>query len=108
MINYWLHRADAVIENELILVKQTPDTKNWYDRMPNILPVIYPEMKQPASPSDFGPKVGIAHHLRYTRYGIEGVLKAPRKYHRLNYYVLHDKVNMPSDPFWLILFKNQH
>ncbi len=106
MINYWLDRAAAILERELILVKSSPETKNWFERMPSVLPVILPEVKQPACPSEFGPKVGIAHHLRYTRFGIEAVLKAPRKYHRLQYYVLHDKVNMPSDPFWVILFKN--
>ena len=106
MINYWLQRSDTIIEKELILVKQTTETKNWYDRMPNVTPVIFPDKKQPNSPSEFGPKVGFAHHLRYTKYGIEGVLKTSRKYHRLNYYVLHDKINQPASPFWIILFKN--
>ena len=106
IINYWLDRASAILERDLILVKNSPETKNWYDRMPTIIPVIYPDTKQPNCPSEFGPKIGIAHHLRYNRHGIEGVLKAPRKYHRLNYYVLHDKANMPADPFWVILFKN--
>ena len=105
MINYWLNRAAAIMEQELVLVKSSPETKNWYDKMPSTLPVIYPEVKQPASPSEFGPKVGIAYHLKYTRFGIEAVLKAPRKYHRMSYYVLHDKINMPSDPFWVIIYK---
>ena len=106
MINYWLIRSAAILENELILVKNSPETKNWYDKMPNVIPVIFPNIKQPSCPSEFGPKVGIAHHLRYTRHGIEGILKAARKYHRLNYYVLHDRLNQPSDPFWVILYKN--
>lgn len=106
MINYWLDRATTIMERELILVKTSAETKNWYDRMPSTIPVILPEKKQPSNPSEFGPKVGIAHHLRYTRLGIEAVLKAPRKYHRLNYYVLHDRANCPSDPFWVILYKS--
>ncbi len=106
MMNYWLNRADAILEQELVLVKSSTETKNWFNKMPVVLPVIYPEVKQPACPSEFGPKVGIAHHLRYTRFGIEAVLKAPRKYHRLDYYVLHDKINMPHDPFWVVLYKN--
>jgi len=105
MRNYWLNRAYAIIENELVLVKNSPETKNWYDKMPNVIPVIFPDRKQPNSPSEFGPRVGIAHHLRYTKHGIEAVMKLPRKYHRLDYYVLHDKVNMPSDPFWVIVYK---
>lgn len=106
MINYWLDRASAILEKEVILVKNTPETKNWYDKMPSVIPVILPSKKQPDSPSEFGPKVGIAHHLRYGRHGIEGVIKIPRKYHRFNYYVLHDKINQPTDPFWVILFQN--
>lgn len=106
MINYWLNRAATIMEQELILVKNSAETKMWFDKMPHVLPVIYPEKKQPTCPSEFGPKVGIAHHLRYTRFGIEAVLKAPRKFHRMNYYVLHDKTNCPTDPFWVILYKS--
>ncbi len=106
VLNYWLDRAAAIMEQELLLVKNSPNTKNWFDKMPGTLPVIYPQIKQPSVPSEFGPKVGIAHHLRYSRHGIEAVLKAPRKYHRLNYYVLYDNINMPADPFWVIVFKN--
>lgn len=105
MINYWLSRAAVIMEREVILVKNSPETKVWYDKMPNVLPVIFPERKQPSYPAEFGPKVGIAHHLHYTRFGIEAVIKAPRKYQRLHYYVLHDKINQPSDPFWVIVYK---
>lgn len=104
MMNYWLNRAATILEQELILVKVSPETKMWYDKMPSVIPVIFPEKKQPTVPSEFGPKVGIAYRLHYTRFGIEAVLKAPRKYHRMSYYVLHDKVNCPSDPFWVILY----
>ncbi len=106
MNNYWLERAYTIIEKEVVLVKNTPETKGWYDRMPTVLSVIYPDRKQPRYPAEFAPKVGIAHHLRYTRYGIEGVLKMPRLYHRLNLYVLHDKIAQPKEPFWVILHKN--
>jgi len=106
MMNYWLNRGEAILEQELVLVKSSSETKAWFNKMPNVLPVIFPERKQPACPSEFGPKVGIAHHLRYSNFGIEAVLKAPRKFHRLNFYVLHDKINQPSDPFWVILYKS--
>jgi hypothetical protein len=105
MTNYWLERAYETMENEVVLVKNTPETKGWYDRMPSILPVIIPAVKQPRYPAEFTPKVGIVHHLRYTRFGIEGVLKMGRKYHRMNLYVLHDKTNQPYEPFWVILYK---
>jgi len=107
MRNYWLERALAMVEKEVVLVKNAPETKNWYDRMPTVLPVIWPDKKQPSIPSEFSPKVGVAHHLRYTRFGIEAVLKTPKKYHQFAYYVLHDKVNQPIDPFWVILYKNE-
>jgi hypothetical protein len=107
MTNYWLDRAEAIMERELIIVKSSPETKNWYNRMPSVIPIIYPDKKQPTYPSEFGPKVGIAHHLRYNNHGIEAVMKAPRKYHRLNCYVLYDQVNQPADPFWIILFRSQ-
>lgn len=71
--------------------------------MPILLPAIFPE-KKPQKITDFAPKVGIAHHLRLTRHGIEAVIKSPRKYHRMNFYVLHDKINCPSDPFWVVFY----
>lgn len=105
MVNYWLDIADRLIEKEVILVKNSSETKNWYDKMPNVLSVIYPDA-QPKRPDAFNPKVGIAHHLRYTRFGIEGVLKIPKKLHKLSYYVLHDMINQPYEPFWVVIFKN--
>ena len=108
MINFWLARAATIVEREVILVKNTSDTKAWYDKMPNTLPIIYPSKKQPTNPSEFGPKVGMVHHLRHTRFGIEGVFKAPRKYHRMQYYVLHDKINYPSSPFWVIIYNESN
>lgn len=105
MINYWLERANSLLEKEVVLVKNSTETRNWYDRMPNIIPIFYPIKKQPTSPTEFEPKVGIANHLRYTKFGIEAVLKMPRKYHRLAYYVLYDNINRPIDPFCVILYR---
>lgn len=51
MINHWLHRAETILEQELILVRSSAETKNWFDRMPHVLPIIYPEVKQPARKS---------------------------------------------------------
>lgn len=106
MTNFWLERASAIVEREVVIVKNALETKSWYDKMPNILSIFYPIKKQPTSPLEFEPKVGIANHLRYTKYGIEAVLKMPRKYHRLNYYVLYDNINRPIDPFCVILYAN--
>jgi hypothetical protein len=107
MTNYWLERGLVIVEREMILVKAAPETKGWYDKMPTVLPIIVPERKQPRYPSEFTPKVGVAHHLRYTRFGIEGVVKMPRKYHRMKLYVLHDKIAQPSEPFWVVVYKKE-
>lgn len=104
MKNKWLDRANLMTEKEVILVRNSSETKNWYDKMPVILSVIYPESR-PNRPDAFCPKVGLAHHLRYTRFGIEGVLKLPNKMQRLQFYVLHDRINQPHEPFWVILYK---
>ncbi len=105
MINYWLDVANKLIEKEVLLVKNSIETKNWYDRMPTIISVIFPDSK-PKRQDSFYPKVGIAHHLRYSRLGIEGVLKIPKKLHKLPYYVLHDYTNQPYEPFWVVIYKN--
>jgi hypothetical protein len=104
-INYWLDRAMAVVENEVILVKQSSTTQGWFDKMPPTIPAIYPGKKY-LGYSDFSPKIGLAHHLRLTRWGIEGVLKVPRKFHRYPFYVLYDKVQQPNEPFWVV-FQNK-
>ncbi len=101
--NYWLDRAMAVCENELILVKASPNTQDWFDKMPKQIPAIYPEI-QLTDPEDFAPKVGYAHHMRMTRFGIEGVLKLPKKLHKLQFHVLYAKWLRPYDPFWVVLY----
>jgi hypothetical protein len=102
--NYWLVRAMTVYENEVVLVNDSPNTKNWFDKMSQTIPVIAPSAK-PAIPEDFEPTIGLAHHLRLTKWGIEGVLKIPRKYHRWQRYVIYDTKNQPKQPFWVILYK---
>jgi hypothetical protein len=104
MVNHWLDLANRPIEKEVILVKNSSETKGWYARMPSALSVIFPD-EQPKRPDAFCPKIGIAHHLRYTRFGIEGVLKMPKKFHKLSYYVLHDRINQPYEPFWVVVYK---
>ena len=105
MINFWIARSMDMMEREVVLVKSAPETKGWYDKMPSVISVICPEKQRPRYPAEFAPKVGMAHQLRYTRFGIEGVVKMPRKYHRMKLYVLHDKIAQPSEPFWVILYK---
>lgn len=104
-INYWLDRSMATIEREVILVKPSPQTQAWFDKMPSILPACCPSSKTISSFSDYGIKIGQAHHLRYTKFGIEGVLKIARKYHRYHFYVLYNKTLQPNDPFWIVFHK---
>lgn len=105
MINYWIHRAEEITEKEVILVKNSGETRMWFDKMFSSIPIIYPS-KKPSKVEDFTPRIGTAHHLKLSRFGIEAVLKSPRKFQRLNFYVLHDKINHPNEPFWVVFYKN--
>jgi len=105
MINFWIERSSKVLENEILLVRNSPSTKDWFNKMPSRISAIYPARKKLRHPTHFKPIVGFAHHMRLTRFGIEGVFHAPRKYHRYAFYVLHDKINHPGEPFWLVLHK---
>jgi hypothetical protein len=105
MINYWIVRAEEIIEKEVVLIKNSGETRMWFDRMSSSIPIIYPTIK-PSRPEDFTPRIGTAHHLRLTRHGIEAVLKSQRRYQRLDFYVLHDKINQPKEPFWVVFYKN--
>lgn len=101
-INYWMDLSAAIIENEIILVKASSTTKHWFDRMPPKIKAIFPENK-PVHPEDFSPIVGEAHHLRLTKWGIEGVLKAPRRFHRYSNYVLYNQNQV--EPFWVVFHR---
>jgi len=103
--NYWLDRSLAVIEKEVILVKPSSSTQAWFDKMPSVIPACCPPSKTIKAPDEYGPKVGYAHHLRMTRYGIEGVVKTARKYHRYQFYVFYNLVFQPSEPFWIVFHR---
>lgn len=104
-INYWLDRSGAIVETEVVLVKQSASTKDWFDKMPKQIPAIASN-KKILNVNDFRPKVGHAHTLRMTRWGIEAVLIAPRKFQRYNFYVLYDQRNQPNEPFWVIFHRD--
>lgn len=105
--NHWLDLAYTIVEKEVLLVKLTHDTKKWYDKMPASIRVIAPTASELLHLDDFHPIVGKAHHLRLCKYGIEGVLKVPKKFHRYSLSVFFDKIRMPSEPFWIVLRRNQ-
>lgn len=105
MINHWIEQANAITENEVILVKQSPGTDEWFRRMPSRLAAICPLEKKLTKPEDFSPKVGYAYYLKLSKWGIEGVLHMPKKYHRYSFHVLYDKANHPQEPFWIIINK---
>jgi len=74
--------------------------------MPSTITAICPIVKKMTEPDHFGPKVGIIHHLKYsTSLGIEGVFKAPRKYHSYKIHIIFDAYNQPGNPFWAVVFK---
>ncbi len=102
MENYWIQRSLTIVESEVILVKASPTTREWFDRMPRYLTAICPDL---IPVEFFGPKIGHAYHIRLTKWGIEGILKAPRKFHRYQLFVLFDNAKQPQEPFWLVLHK---
>ncbi len=103
MRNFWLDRAETVIETERLLVKQSDTAQAWYGKMPSVIPMILPGQAVFRIAEDFGPRVGEVRHLRLTRMGIEGVLRAARKYHRLASYVYYDSQIQPAKPFWVVM-----
>ena len=78
MLNYWIARAEEIVEKEVILVKNNGETRRWFDKMFSSIPIIFP-IKKPSHSGDFTPKIGTAHHLKLTRQGIEAVLKSQRR-----------------------------
>lgn len=103
MKNFWIDRAMAIIETEILLVKQSAKTKKWFDLMPAKIPVICPEVKKLTRPEHFLPQIGNVHHIRLTKLGIEAVLKIPKKYRKYSLYVLYDNNIKPNEPFWVVL-----
>jgi hypothetical protein len=102
--NYWIKRALEVTENEVLLVKASPTTQDWFRKLPNRISVIYPETKL-AAPEDFGPRVGVAYGFRLTKFGIEGIIRAAKKFQRYQSYIYFDENNQPKEPFWVIIHK---
>jgi hypothetical protein len=102
--NFWLERALEVVETEILLVKASGNTKAWFNKMPSRIPAIFPSNLLKTA-EDYAPIVGYAVHLRISRFGIEGVLRAPRKYHRYKHYVIYDLKNHPGEPFWLVIHR---
>jgi hypothetical protein len=106
MLNHWLILANAVLENEILLLKDNLITRSWYMKMPTTIPAICPDVEVLSEKNHFAPQVGIVHHMRLTRLGIEAILKAPRKYHRMQHDVFYDTRFTEGMPFWMVLRKN--
>ena len=108
-VNYWLERSNMIIEKEVILVKPSHMNKAWLiyavHTMPSIIPAACPAVRYIHKAEDFGEKIGTAHHLRMTKFGIEAIIKVARRYLRYNYYVLKSNL-IPFEPFWVIFHKD--
>lgn len=103
MKNFWLERALETIDTEILLVKANENIKIWFNKMPSRLPAIFPSTPLTTAES-YSPIIGHAIHIRVSKFGIEGVLRAPRKYHRYKHYVIYD-INNHKEPFWLVMHR---
>jgi hypothetical protein len=103
MLNYWLNLANAVLENEFLLLTDNQVTRSWYMKMPPTIPAICPEFEILSEKNHFSPQVGVVHHMRLTRLGVEAILKAPKKYHRMKHEVFYDTRFTEGTPFWVVL-----
>ena len=104
MVNYWLKRANQIIEREILLVKNNMDTKRIFDEMPGKLPVIFTYSPKAPAEDDYLGKIGICHNIRMCRLGIEGVLKTAKKYHRYPLFILHNLRLSRDNPFWVVIY----
>jgi hypothetical protein len=73
MLNYWLALANVVLENEFLLLADNQITRSWYMKMPTTIPAICPEFEILSAKHHFAPQVGVVHHMRLTRLGIEAI-----------------------------------
>lgn len=104
MINYWLKRANEVAEKEVLLCKNGPDLHQLLKDMPGKLPVIFTYNPKTPMADDFLGRIGVCHTIRQCKFGIEGVLKSAKKYHRFPLYVLHNANLNRDHPYWVIIY----
>lgn len=105
MGNFWINRITELYEKETVLVKPHPSLSIWYNQMSESLPIIAP-VKQPVQASEYVPIVGRCHHMRISKWGLEGVLKMPRKFHKYEHYMIFSQKVMPQEPFWVVIKVN--
>lgn len=109
MINYWLERSREIIEKEVLLARKTlkTDLQTWFDKMPARISVVFCQTKtKNPDHSDLETPVGYVHHLKMMKLGIEGVLKAPKFYHRYPLYLLYYPRYDQAKPFWAVVHKS--
>jgi hypothetical protein len=97
MKNFWIERATQIIEEEVQLLEPSSKASQWFAIMGPRLPTYYFEPEIP------GIQVGWTHSIRLTRLGIEGVIRAARKYHRYNHRLHYHQEAHPDDQFWVVL-----
>lgn len=102
MTNFWLERANAVTENEVLVLESSQQALRHFDDMGGTLPVIvaggWPPLRE-----DYQTLVGNVHHLRYTKFGIEGILKTRAKYHRRRFRLMDNPDVHPKRRFWVVV-----
>lgn len=75
--------------------------------MPSVVYAIFNEVKsKDPDPNSFLNPIGKVYGIRMMKIGIEGILEAPRKYHKYPLYVLYAPKLKPKNPFWIVIYKN--
>lgn len=104
MVNYWLKRANEIIEKEVLLVRTSPDISRIWNEMPTKLPVIFTYTPKSLADEDYMGKIGVCHTIRMCKLGIEGVLKAAKKYHRYPLFILHNLRLSRDHLYWVVVY----
>ena len=99
MKNYWIERATQIIENEVRLMGPSKVADQWFAMMGPRIPTWYFEPDLDIE----GFQVGWTHSIRLTRLGIEGVIRAARKYQRYDHNLCYRQESNPDDRFWVVL-----
>lgn len=105
-MNFWLEKAYSIYENEVLLAKPgSDDLSRWYILMPNKIPVIYTEKKPIVlSEQDVNNVIGYVYYIRITKYGLEGILRTAKRYHRYHLFLTYHPASY-QDPFYVVIHK---
>jgi hypothetical protein len=100
MKNFWIERAESIVEREVLLISTGPLANRWFAQMSPRIPTWIKD-------SQAKYQVGWTHSIRLTSLGIEGVIRTARKYQRYPHALLRNMASPnSSEEFVVILEKS--